>query len=123
MLLLYLRVFSITRMLRFAIYVALFMVVTSHIVAFFITTMDVQPIDCHWKAFQTDADYFAHCKEPWDDAISYVFIGAFTVVLDLVILAIPCPAVWKLNMPKRQKIGVILIFSTGLLCEPFSDQG
>lgn len=97
------------------------MVVSSHVVILFITTLDIRPINCHWKAFRTDDDFDRHCKEYWDDTTAYVFMSVFTVVLDLTILAIPLPAVWKLNMPKRQKIGVTIIFSTGLVYGTFFD--
>lgn len=119
MLLLYLRVFSISRALRYVVFVALFLVVSSHIVILLITTLDIRPINCHWKAFQTDEDYYRHCTDYWDDDVGYISMSVFTVVLDVTILAIPLPAVWKLNMPKRQKIGVMIIFSAGLVYETF----
>lgn len=41
--------------------------------------------------------------------------GIFNVLSDFYILIIPLPAVATLKVPKRTKIGVYLIFSTGAL--------
>ncbi|MCJ1268724.1 hypothetical protein MMC22_008612 [Lobaria immixta] len=114
-LLLYLRIFSNSRNLRFAVYAALATVVASHIGTLIVTTFDLRPLKCHWIYILTDEEWDAMCAEYWDDDIAYMFMSVFTIVLDILILAIPCPAVWKLNMPKRQKIGVMIIFSAGLV--------
>lgn len=116
-LLLYLRIFSNSRNLRFAVYAALATVVASHIGTLIVTTFDLRPLKCHWIYILTDEEWDAMCAEYWDDDIAYIFMSVFTIVLDILILAIPCPAVWKLNMPKRQKIGVMIIFSAGLVYE------
>lgn len=41
--------------------------------------------------------------------------SAFGVVIDLFILVLPIIAVLQLQLPTRRKIGVIVIFMTGLL--------
>ena len=41
--------------------------------------------------------------------------GISNVLLDLFILCLPIPTVWGLQLPVRKKIGVTLIFMTGLL--------
>lgn len=47
-------------------------------------------------------------------AISYS-VGIFNVVTDFYLLILPLPAVWSLQLPIRQKIGVSAIFLTGLV--------
>lgn len=37
------------------------------------------------------------------------------IATDLVILAFPMPLLWKLQIPKKQKWGIILIFGLGVL--------
>ena len=37
------------------------------------------------------------------------------VAIDFFIFCLPIPVVWKLQLPLRQKIGVLAIFMTGLL--------
>ena len=117
-LLLYLRIFSQRPKLRFAVYAALAAIVASHIITLIVTTFDLVPLDCHWW-YLLDEEYDAKCKERLDDSIAYIFMGAFTIALDMLILAIPCPVVWKLNMPKQQRIGVMAIFAAGLLYGTF----
>lgn len=40
---------------------------------------------------------------------------ATDVLTDFIIMFMPVPIIWKLNMPMRRKIGVISIFMVGLL--------
>ena len=40
--------------------------------------------------------------------------AAFNMVLDVVIVLLPLPIVWKLQMPKQKKVGVTVIFALGL---------
>ncbi|KAI9801643.1 MAG: hypothetical protein M1833_002325 [Piccolia ochrophora] len=46
--------------------------------------------------------------------IGYV-VGSFNVVSDFYILILPLPAIWKLNMATRQKIGLCGVFMMGFL--------
>lgn len=41
------------------------------------------------------------------------------LVIDLAILVLPVTAVMQLQLPRRRKIGVVLIFMTGVLYESF----
>ncbi|KAL9593739.1 MAG: hypothetical protein Q9179_005720 [Wetmoreana sp. 5 TL-2023] len=41
--------------------------------------------------------------------------GSLNVILDLYILYIPLPVIWKLQMGQKKKIGVAAIFMTGLM--------
>lgn len=41
--------------------------------------------------------------------------GAVNVASDFYILCLPMPVVWKLQLPRGKKIGVLAIFMTGLL--------
>ena len=48
--------------------------------------------------------------------------SSFGVVIDLVILVLPIVAVMQLQLPSRRKIGLIIVFLTGLLYEFFHRQ-
>lgn len=53
-----------------------------------------------------------HCV----DMVKLFYAGASVdVVLDFAILLVPLPPVLKLQMPTKQKIGVLLVFLTGVL--------
>ncbi|MCJ1467552.1 hypothetical protein MMC07_006177 [Pseudocyphellaria aurata] len=113
--LLYLRVFSSNRTLRHVVYGVLLVVVVAHLGAIVGTVADDRPLSCHWLYLPSDEDYDKLCKEYWDDIYIYLTMSVLTIVLDLVILILPCPEVWRLNMPKRQKLGVMIIILTGLV--------
>ena len=41
--------------------------------------------------------------------------GAINVASDFSIFCLPIPVVWKLQLPRKKKVGVLMIFMTGLL--------
>lgn len=108
-LLLYLRTFSHNRTLRLTVYVILFFLVTTHAITFPLYFSSVTPLDCQWRQFETDEDYYAHCTDHFDQGAYIVFIAAFTILLDILIPSIPCPSILRLNMAKRQKIAILVI--------------
>ncbi|MCJ1467429.1 hypothetical protein MMC07_006054 [Pseudocyphellaria aurata] len=113
--LLYLCVFSSNRTLRHVVYGVLLLVVVAHLGTIVGTVANALPFSCHWIYFPTDEDYEKLCKNYWDDSYFYLTMSALTILLDLIILILPCPEVWRLNMPKQQKIGVMIIILTGLV--------
>ncbi|RPA83338.1 hypothetical protein BJ508DRAFT_71098 [Ascobolus immersus RN42] len=42
-----------------------------------------------------------------------VILGSFNSATDVLILLLPLPMIWKVNLPKRQKFAVSLVFSLG----------
>ena len=54
-------------------------------------------------------------KEMGRSLIVPVVTSSFGVVIDLIILLLPIIAVMPLQLPTRRKIGVICVFTTGLL--------
>ncbi|KAI0896796.1 hypothetical protein F4806DRAFT_465892 [Annulohypoxylon nitens] len=68
-----------------------------------------QPIQYHWDPTIPGG----HCGN--DDLLSPLS-AAINVLLDLIILILPQRVIWRLNMSFRKKIGVSLVFLTGLLC-------
>ena len=48
-----------------------------------------------------------------------IIIGVFNVVSDLYLILLPLPAVWSLQLPLRKKLGVSMIFLTGLMSDLF----
>jgi hypothetical protein len=45
--------------------------------------------------------------------LSYILIGAFHIVTDVIVLTIPIPFLLKLQLMKSRKISLIFIFSLG----------
>ncbi|KAK0714226.1 hypothetical protein B0T21DRAFT_386954 [Apiosordaria backusii] len=46
---------------------------------------------------------------------SFIAIGAFNIITDVVILTLPIPTVWSLKTSKGNKIGLTVVFLVGLL--------
>lgn len=46
---------------------------------------------------------------------TFVAAGALNVVDDFLILFLPIGWVWKLQIPTRRKLGIAVIFATGIL--------
>ena len=44
-----------------------------------------------------------------------VFTAGFNVISDVIILVLPLAKVWRLQMSMRRKLGISLIFSTGVM--------
>jgi hypothetical protein len=66
------------------------------------------PIGGSWSSL----DVFAKCKKLLDWA---VIQGSLDIVLDIYIFVLPLPVVLGLQMPMGKKLGVLVIFLTGLL--------
>ncbi|KAK4041921.1 hypothetical protein C8A01DRAFT_34028 [Parachaetomium inaequale] len=77
---------------------------------FFATLFECMPIPMVWKTLFGTPDHQAVCYNYlpmfWATAIS-------NMIIDVVILALPMPFVWRLNMPRRQRAAVSAIFLLG----------
>ncbi|KAK3298771.1 uncharacterized protein B0H64DRAFT_386106 [Chaetomium fimeti] len=77
---------------------------------FFATLFECMPIPMVWKTLFGTPDHQAVCYNYlpmfWATAIS-------NMIMDVAILTLPMPFVWRLNMPRRQKIAVSAIFLLG----------
>lgn len=117
-LLLYLRAFTESRRFKYIVYVLLFLIVSTHVATIPIYLSGVSPVSCQWKVFVSDeaSDSFCHSRLSFDfDDMWYCFLNAWTVLLDLVIVILPCPAVWRLHLAKEQRLAVIAILISGLV--------
>ena len=109
LLLLYLRLFSPDRIIRYAIY---FGIMANFV--FYSTTTIISGALClprHGEAWLNSAQT-ARCKRALD---MYCPHGIFGVVSEFYIFIIPIPIVIKLNLPLRKMVGVLAIFATGVL--------
>lgn len=46
----------------------------------------------------------------------YIATAVIGVVTDVILIAIPIPTIWRLQMPRKQKIGLTVIFGIGSMC-------
>ena len=107
-LLLYLKVFSVDRSLRIAIYGAMIFTIPLYWTQPFLEAYYCTPRPGHgW-----DLSVGQTCSHTitWG-----VVQGCINVVLDIYILLLPVPAILSLQLSKKKKIGILTIFGTALL--------
>lgn len=107
-LVLYVKVFHIRRRFRFLCYVMMAFVVVNCVVFFFIYAFDCKPVYYTWHF---SVDHF-DCIEITQINVA---IGAINIFTDLIIMIMPLPLVWQLQLAKTQKAGLLVVFSTGAL--------
>ncbi|KAI9688928.1 MAG: hypothetical protein M1820_010209 [Bogoriella megaspora] len=106
-LLLYLRIFKVRPSMRYAIYAGI-----AWIFATYLPSMVVAIYFCG-----------AHSGEPWSYPVGercaehgptkwFVTSAAMSIILDLYILVLPISVVRRLNMSRKRRVGVLLIFFT-----------
>lgn len=70
-----------------------------------------KPLSYYWTQWH-DLDG-GYC--PVDEGNFYLGVGIINMIGDFCILLVPIPAVWKLQMPRGQKIAILFIFLLGSL--------
>ncbi|KAI0509175.1 hypothetical protein F5B22DRAFT_658582 [Xylaria bambusicola] len=106
-LVLYIRLFGRQAGFRFACYFALFANFAVYLTAIPLLSYFCAPrIGEDWNSL----DVFDKCKTLLNWA---VIQGSLDIALDLYIFILPLPPVLRLQMPKRKKIGVLIVFLTG----------
>ena len=73
-----------------------------------VTLLACKPREAIWNPLITDAQCL-------DNDLLVFITCLFNIISDIVILALPARAVWKLRIPSKKKIGIVLLFAIGLL--------
>ncbi|KAL8917289.1 MAG: hypothetical protein Q9172_005915 [Xanthocarpia lactea] len=108
-LLLYNSLFGVKRWFRYLCY-GMMVVVTSYcVIFFFIEAFNCNPVEKTWHALTYTGP--AKC---FDNSMVQFVIGGFNIATDLIILVMPMPIILKLNTDSKRKIGLLVIFSTGI---------
>lgn len=120
MLLLYLRTFlSTRRKLRWLVFVLIAVVLLSHFLVILLDFVSYPHLYCYWKEFGDDEEALdKECPSLFDDTIFYLTVNTFNIVLDIMILIIPCRVVWRLQVPRKQKIILFGILFAGVVYGP-----
>lgn len=114
MLILYIRVFTESRKFRRTAQALMAVIIISHVAIIFVQLFQRDRMDCNWRYLEPDID----CRDRVDVdtlLILLTFISVLTVVLDVIILALPCPAVWKLHLPRPQKLAILITIISGVV--------
>ncbi|KAI9818944.1 MAG: hypothetical protein M1832_004112 [Thelocarpon impressellum] len=104
----YVRIFSPVKWFRYACFTVMTIVALYSFAGFFAVIFNCNPIRKSW----TITLKTGHCgvnvtKLAWAGAI-------LNTLTDLAIFLLPLPMVWGLHLPVKQKVGVCLVFMTGL---------
>ena len=81
-------------------------------ILFFTTLMFLEIFQCWPRVKIWNATADGHCI---DISVTFIATAAINVLSDVSILALPIFWVAKLNMRLKKKIGVLLVFGTGVL--------
>ena len=115
---LYLRTFTESRHFRWTVQALMGVIVISHVTFIFLLRYRYNGLTCHWKEYETDEAWAEDCKESiGPEAIRSLiaFISSLTVVLDLIIIALPCSAVRRMHLPRRQRLAILITLVAGLV--------
>ena len=104
-LLLYFRLFSVRHKARMVIRCLMGLVVLSTLSAFFLYLFGCRPISALWNPFVK-----GRCL---GRSVILIPPGAVNLFTDICTVIIPCPLVWQLKLPTREKIGVIVVLVLG----------
>ncbi|KAJ5086776.1 hypothetical protein NUU61_008083 [Penicillium alfredii] len=105
MVLLYWRLFNTSTSMRWALFLAVGMLVVWTICALFIGLFQCTPVARYW-----DKELPGHCL---NGLLYFRAIAGTNLVTDIYILVLPLPIVWRLHRPMREKLALMLIFALG----------
>ncbi|KAI9660212.1 MAG: hypothetical protein M1831_003519 [Alyxoria varia] len=105
-LVLYMELFP-TQRFRYAVFATLGLVV-----AFFIGQILTAVLICRPVALQWDKSIHGQCGSVVGQQIALAVVN---MVIDAIIVALPMPVVWHLQMPVKKKIGISSMFALGLI--------
>ena len=109
LLLLYLRVFHVNVRMRYCIYLTM-----GFLIMFYTATLIAYAVLSIPKPGQTQLAAILSVNTAKDIPLG-ITQGAVNVASDSFIFCLPIPVLWKLQLPRRKKVGVLAIFMTGLL--------
>lgn len=93
---------------QYPVWITIFVVVAWTFVLEVLLIFPCQPIAAAWDLTITNAT----CLDRQAIFTTVAIMGAVT---DTMVLAVPMPILWKLQRPRREKIGLAAIFGMGIL--------
>lgn len=101
---LYLRIF-VQKPYRMVTYVIIGMVISNWIAFILASTFQCSPVEYQWNK-----KISGHC---FDVQTYYKFVNVPNILTDAVMLVLPMPMVWHLNIPRTHKLGLTVVFLAG----------
>ncbi|KAI9681320.1 MAG: hypothetical protein M1817_002603 [Caeruleum heppii] len=101
----YLRI-SPQQSFRIAVFTMMAIVIGAYVPTSFISILSCNPAAQTWDLTVTGGKCI-------NKPVFYIATASINVATDVLMLLLPWPMVWNLQMPRRQKIGLVFIFLTG----------
>lgn len=95
---------------QIAIKVTLFIIVGAYTSVFFSLLFACRPVAASWDPMLLPT---AQCL---NQGAIYITTAVVGIATDVLLLALPIPRLWKLQMPAKQKIGLTIMFGIGSMC-------
>lgn len=102
---LYLRLFGVSTKFRYTTWAVMFFVFGYIFCNLLTQIFGCTPVDKYWKP-----KILGHCIVVSNADLAY---GSMNFLSDLFIFALPLPMVWRLQLSRKEKLGVTLIFMSG----------
>ena len=100
---LYLRIFGINRKFKMMCYGMIAFVVTWGVAVFFVTIFQCKPVRAAWDKNISGEQCFN---------LEHFVIGTNVpnIVADAAVIALPVPLVWKLQLSRMRRVGLVTVF-------------
>ena len=99
------------KLLHYSIHTLMWAVVLYGVVATVLTIVTCIPVAKTWDPFVD-----GRCLS--GAIVVSVAVYAFRILLEICILLVPIPTIWKLQMSRKRRIAVNMLFGGGALCVP-----
>ena len=115
---LYFRTFTESRIFRRAVQALMAVIIVSHVAIILILRFTHTRLECYWRIYEDEEEGVKKCPLNIDGhtvVIVLTWISVLTVVLDVIIMVLPCRAVWRLHLPPRQKLAILITLLSGVM--------
>jgi len=111
LLLFYVRIFHHIAWFKKVSYATIAFLSVYLVVTTIVSAVQCRPIEKAWLRTDLVGAYPGDCIDVLD---FFVFNGAVAVLTDLIVLALPLPLVWGLQLPVSQKLSLLPVFGIGI---------
>ena len=80
------------------------------VIFFFIEAFNCNPVEKVWHSLTYTGPFTC-----FDNSMVEFVIGGFNIATDVIILLLPIPMVLSLQMDPKRKLGLLVVFGTGIL--------
>lgn len=106
-LILYIRLFAVSKIFRYLTWATMFFVC-----GYLLANLWTQIFGCSPRSKYWLPDTPGHCINYTKAGLAY---GSMNIISDLIIFVLPLPIIWQLKLSRREKAGVSVIFMSGAM--------